>query len=72
MVHAYIQDIVAEGSEVEGHPWLHDNFEASLGYMKSHFKKTNQTHSPRLSGTSSLEADVMTSPRKNGYSQNEL
>lgn len=33
------QSVEAEGSEVQDHPQLQSNFEASLGYMRPQFKK---------------------------------
>lgn len=34
-------EVEAGGSEVQGHPWLHSEFEASLGYVRLCFKQTD-------------------------------
>lgn len=42
MTHTYnpsIWEVYAGGSEIQGHLWLHSEFEASPGYMKSCIKK---------------------------------
>jgi hypothetical protein len=34
---------LAGGSEVQGHPWLHSEFEASLGFLRPHLKTKTKT-----------------------------
>lgn len=38
-MHSSIQDVEVGGSEVQAHPWLHNEFEASLSYMRFCFKE---------------------------------
>lgn len=40
VVHSKIQKLETEGSEVQGHPWLHSKFKLSLGYTRPNLKKT--------------------------------
>lgn len=37
--HPNTQEAEAEGSEVQGQPWLHSEFEVTLGYMRPCLKK---------------------------------
>lgn len=37
-------EVEAEGSGVQGHPQLHSEFEASLGYIRSCLKKKKNTY----------------------------
>ena len=41
--HPSTWEMEAGGSGVQGHPWLHSEFEASLGYMRPCLKTINST-----------------------------
>jgi hypothetical protein len=41
-----IWEVEARGSGVQGHPWLHIEFEVSLGYTTSCLKKENKQKKP--------------------------
>lgn len=50
MVHSCnsrMKEVEVRRSQVQGHPQLHNQFEASLGYMKSCFKKKSQKQNNR-------------------------
>lgn len=42
------QNVETRGSRVQGHPLLHSELEASLGYMKPYLRKQRKTLPPKM------------------------